>query len=257
MKKKGHTVVLGGTGGIGTEIVRALAGSGEKAISFTYARNEESAKALAAWLRSVGVKAYFARIDQSDTASVNTFLEDAVRATKTEVTSLVNAVGISPNKKLEKQTLETVGAGADDKGWREVFEVNVFGCFVSTRAVAERMKQKGVRGSIVLITSTNGVNSQSSISVHYDVSKAAQIHMMRILAEHYAPAVRINGVAPGWIETPMNRTLPASERAKETKKIWLKRFADPKEIAGFTAFILGEGGSYLYGQNVLLDGGYR
>ena len=67
-----------------------------------------------------------------------------------------------------------------------MFEINVFGCFISTRAIAERMKARGVKGSIVLITSTNGINSQSQISTHYDSSKAAQCHMMKIFAEHYA-----------------------------------------------------------------------
>ena len=152
---------------------------------------------------------------------------------------------------LEEQTLD----GA--LGWRNVFEVNVFGCFISTRAIAERMKKAGVSGSIVLITSTNGINSQSSISTHYDASKAAQGMMMRILAEHYAPHVRINGVAPGWIATKMNDTLPQDERERETAKIWAGRFADPSEIAGFVAYLCGSGGSYACGQNYMIDGGYR
>ncbi len=134
----------------------------------------------------------------------------------------------------------------------------MFGCFISTRAIAERMKKRGVKGSIVLVTSTNGINSQSQISTHYDSSKAAQGHMMKIFAEHYAPAgVRINGVAPGWIETSMNDTLPADERANEISKIWAGRFAEPREIASFIVFVGGAGGSYAVGQNFMVDGGYR
>ncbi|OGZ11905.1 MAG: hypothetical protein A2942_01940 [Candidatus Lloydbacteria bacterium RIFCSPLOWO2_01_FULL_50_20] len=256
-KVKGHALVLGGSGGIGSEIVRAFAANGVKKISFTYGRNGVAAEKLAKELRRAGVKAYFAPVDQSDKSAVETFLDDAVRATGEEIAIAVNAIGISPNKDLEQQTLETTGGGPDDKGWRDVFEVNVFGCFISTRAIAERMKKKRVKGSIVLITSTNGINSQSSISVHYDASKAAQSHMMRILAEHYAPHVRINGVAPGWIDTQMNATLPASERRKEMKKIWTGRFAEPHEVAKFIVFISGDGGSYTYGQNFMVDGGYR
>jgi len=127
---------------------------------------------------------------------------------------------------------------------RKVFEVNVFGCFASTRAVADRMQAKGIKGSIVLITSTNGINSHSSISAHYDSSKAAQGHMMKILAEEYASAgIRINGVAPGWIDTSLNDTLPEDERTKEMAKIWSGRFAEPHEIAVFVAFILRHGRS--------------
>src|SRR5262249_21983290 len=180
------------------------------------------------------------------------FLDDAVAAIGSEISVAVNSIGVSPNVPIEEQTLD----GRD--GWRNVFEVNVNGCFLSTRAIAERMKARGVRGSIVLVTSNNGINSQSQISTHYDASKAAQGHMMKIFAEHYAPAgIRINGLAPGWIETSMNDTLPDDERENEISKIWVRRFAQPHEIASFAAFLAGTGASYACGQNFMVDGGYR
>lgn len=250
-KLSGHALVLGGTGGIGSEILRALVAEGVSAVSFTYGRNKVGAEALAKELGKFGVKVYFDSVNQADEHSFRQFLDDAVKAASEEISIAVNSIGISPNIPLEKQTLE----GVD--GWRNVFEVNVFGCFLSTRAIAERMRSKGIEGSIVLITSTNGINSQSSISAHYDASKAAQGHMMKILAEHYAPSIRINGVAPGWIETSMNETLPKDEREKEMGRIWSGRFAHPREIATFVAFVAGPGGSYANGQNFMIDGGYR
>ena len=170
-------------------------------------------------------------------------------ATGMEISVAVNAIGTSPNTPLEEQTQDE---------WEKVFDVNVHGCFFSTRVIANRMRDAGTKGSIVLITSTNGVNSQSQISVHYDASKAAQAHMMRTIAEYYAKfGIRINGVAPGWINTSMNDTLPDEERAAEMAKIWSGRFAEPAEVAAFVAFIAGSGGSYIYGQNLMIDGGYR
>ena len=249
---EGHALVLGGSGGLGSEIVRALAASGASALTFTYGRNKTAADKLVEELKAIGVKAHAAPVDQSDEAAFKKLLEDAARINGAEISVAVNAIGISPNIPIEEQTLD----GKD--GWRNVFEVNVNGCFLSTRALAERMKARTVRGSIVLITSTNGINSQSQISTHYDSSKAAQGHMMKILAEHYAPAgIRINAVAPGWIETSMNNTLPDDERAHEMSKIWAGRFAEPHEIAAFVAFVSGTGGSYAYGQNFMVDGGYR
>lgn len=249
---KGHALVLGGSGGLGEEIVRAVAASGASAVSLTYGRNKSAADKLIRELEDAGITAYAGSVSQTDEAGFNAFLEDAVSATGEELTCAINSIGISPNVPLEAQTLD----GPD--GWRQVFEVNVHGCFISTRAIAERMKVKGTRGAIVLITSTNGINSQSQISAHYDSSKAAQGHMMKILAEHYAPAgIRINGLAPGWIETRMNDTLPEDERRHEMSKIWADRFAQPHEIAVFAAILAGSAGSYAYGQNFMVDGGYR
>lgn len=248
----GHALVLGGSGGLGSEIVRALVASGASPLTFTYGRNRAAADKLVEELEAAGAKAHAAPVDQSNEAAFKQFLADAAAAQGEEICAAVNSIGISPNVPLEQQSLD------GKEGWRNVFDVNVYGCFLSTRAIAERMKAKGVRGSIVLITSTNGINSQSQISTHYDASKAAQGHMMKILAEHYAQVgIRINGVAPGWIETSMNDTLPADERAHEMSKIWAGRFAAPHEIAAFAAFVCGSGGSYAYGQNFMVDGGFR
>lgn len=248
---QGHVLVLGGTGGIGYEVVMALVACGVTSVSFSYAGNAAKAADLSKKLQEMGIKSFASAINQSDEVSFAQFLEDAVTHIGEEVSVVVNAIGISPNIPLEVQTLE----GVD--GWRNVFEVNVFGCFISTRVIAERMKSKKVKGSIVLITSTNGINSQSSISAHYDSSKAAQIMMMKIMAEHYAPDVRINGVAPGWVNTKMNDTLPQDERQRELEKIWIKRFAEPSEIANFVAYLCGPGSSFIFGQNLMIDGGYR
>lgn len=248
-KVTGHALVLGGSGGIGSEIVRALVANGAPAVSFSYGRNKEAAESLKAELEAQGVRVFIGPVDQLDEKALNDFLAAAVSAVGLEISVAVNSIGISPNTPLEEQTLDE---------WEKVFEINLHGCFLSTRAIASRMRDTGTKGSIVLITSTNGVNSQSQISVHYDASKAAQAHMMRTIAEYYAKfGIRINGVAPGWIDTSMNDTLPDEERSAEMAKIWCGRFADPAEVAALVIFIAGSGGSYIYGQNLMIDGGYR
>lgn len=258
MDLKGHAVVFGASGGIGYEIALALAENGVTHLSFTYGGNKTAAEELSTKLRERRVTSYYSSVNLSDDAAVQAFLSDAVAAQGgEEIRYMVNAVGISPNKPLLEQTLESTGPG-DDKGWRDVFEVNVNGSFITTRAVAKRMWEKGVSGSIVLITSTNGINSYSQISAHYDASKAAQSLMMRIAAEEFAPyAVRINGVAPGWINTKMNDTLPDDERAEETRRIKMGRWADPREIAAPVVFLLSDDASYICGQNLMVDGCYR
>lgn len=248
-KIEGHVLVLGGSGGIGSEIVRAMVANGASAVTFSYGRNQEAAEHLKAELESQGVKVFIGPVNPLDEKALSDFLTNAVEYAGAEISVAINSIGVSPNTPLEEQTLGE---------WEKVFEVNVHGCFFSTRVIANRMRDHEVKGSIVLITSTNGVNSQSQISVHYDASKAAQAHMMRTVAEYYAKfGIRINGVAPGWIDTSMNDTLPVEERLAETKKIWCGRFADPAEVATVVAFVAGSGGSYIYGQNLMIDGGYR
>jgi 3-oxoacyl-[acyl-carrier protein] reductase len=253
----GHALVLGGSGGIGREIVLALVANGASAISFTYGRNKAAAEKLAKQLKAMGVKnVHYVQADVPKTdAAVITFrrlLEDIVRTAGKEITVAVNAVGISPNQPFEKQKI------GGPNGWLDVFETNVFGSVFSTREIAMRMRRKGIRGSIVLITSTNGINSQAEFSSHYDHSKAAQ-GSFRSFAEKYArqTGIRINAIAPGWVDTPMNDSVPPKELARERARIWLGRLAEPSEIAAVVAFVAGTGGSFIVGQEIIVDGGYR
>lgn len=258
-KRKRHAVIFGGSGGIGRAVVEELVARGFEAVSFTYNNNRQAAEDLSVLLKRRGFKhVFFDRANPSDEGDIKRYLDAAVKAAGTEVTSAVYAIGISPNKPFRKQRLETVGEGIDNKGWRDVYEVNVFGCMVAMRQVAERMRKNRIEGSVVFITSTNGINSHSQISAHYDSSKAAQSHLMRIMAEEYAKhGIRINGVAPGWVNTEMNKTLPISEVKKETRKIWSGRFAHPHEIAAPIVDLLEDRWGYTYGQDIMIDGGYR
>ncbi len=257
MDLRGHAVIFGGSGGIGQEVVRAIAENGVKKVTFTYGGNKVAADALAAELKKRKINVYYASVKPSDQVAVEAFLEAAVKAQGEEIRYMVYAAGVSPNKPFPKQKLETTGPG-DNLGARDVFEINTFGSFITSRAVAERMKAKGVKGSLALGTSTNGINSYSQISATYDASKAAQSMYMKVAAEYYAPfGIRINGVAPGWVNTEMNKTLPPKERKKETERITMGRWAEPVEIASVVVFVLSDASSYLCGQDIMVDGAYR
>jgi NAD(P)-dependent dehydrogenase (short-subunit alcohol dehydrogenase family) len=252
-----HTVVFGGSGDIGMEIVRSAVDNGVKRISFTYGGNKAAADALAAELRKRKVKVFCASVKPSDKKAVNAFLEEAVMAQGEEVNHMVYAIGISPNKSYLKQTLETTGPG-DDIGAREIFEINALGSDICCRATAERMVKKKVKGTIVTITSSNGYNSYAPISAPYDASKIAQSKLMRIASEVFDEfGIRINGCAPGWIKTKMNLTLKPAYIKQETKRIGIGRWAEPYEVAAVVIWLLSSASSFVYGQDIIPDGNYR
>lgn len=111
-------------------------------------------------------------------------------------------------------------------------------------------------GKIVNISSTNGINAFSPYAMDYDASKAGIIIITRDFAKELAPKVRVNSVAPGWVDTAMNKDLPKDLVKEETEKIYLKRFAQPEEIAKAVLFLVSDDSSYISGITLMVDGGY-
>lgn len=109
---------------------------------------------------------------------------------------------------------------------------------------------------IVNISSTNGINSFFPTSIDYDASKAGIISLTNNFALEYQPKILVNAVAPGWINTEMNKQLEEEVIKEETEKIYLKRFAEPKEVATLIYFLCSEENTYVNGETIKIDGGY-
>jgi len=108
----------------------------------------------------------------------------------------------------------------------------------------------------VLVTSSNGVNAYDPVSAHYDSSKAGANLLVRNAAEKLAPmGICVNALAPGWIQTAMNDSLPEDVRASESAKIWMGRWGTAQEMGQCVAHLLTL--PYLVGQVLMPDGGYR
>ena len=112
------------------------------------------------------------------------------------------------------------------------------------------------KGKIINVSSTNGINAFFPTSIDYDASKAAIISLTHNFALEYAPYVLVNAVAPGWINTEMNQDLPIKLIKEETEKIYLKRFAEPAEVANLVCFLASDDCSYINGEVIKIDGGY-
>lgn len=248
MQPNNHVLVLGGSGGIGSEAVRALAANGAEIITIGYGGNQVAAEALKAEVEAWGVKAFTVKIDRSSFDSMQQAVELIVKQAGREITGVVDAIGISPNIPFKDLQLEDV-----DK----VYNTNYRGCVASTKVLAERMKAKGIEGLFVIITSTNGDNSFSAQSLPYDDMKRALDGLVVSLAEEYAPFnIRLIGVAPGWINTGMNDSLPKGMLEREVKLVYLARQGEAIEAAKFITSVVMDSHSYVTGTTFKIDGGY-
>lgn len=144
---------------------------------------------------------------------------------------------------------------ADD--WREVVEVNLTGTFLSARAVARRMIAADSAGSIVTVTSMNGVAAGPNAGA-YGATKAAVALLTQQMALEWAPhGIRANAVAPGLIDAGMSQPIYADDdiRARRSSSVPLGRLGTAEDVAGVVLFLLSEAAAYVTGTELLVDGG--
>jgi len=141
-----------------------------------------------------------------------------------------------------------------DDQWHQVMDVNLHGVLYFCRAAARHLAE-AKRGSIVTMGSLAGLRAKQS-RIAYASSKAAVINMTRALALDLGPfGVRVNAVAPGFIDTPMQQTKPASALQADIDKVALGRLGSADEVAKVVLFLLSDLASYVSGETIVTDGG--
>ncbi len=136
-----------------------------------------------------------------------------------------------------------------------VLATNLIGPFLVSKYVGESMFNNK-SGSIINISSTNGIDTNEIYSMDYDASKAGVISLTKNFAKALAPYVRVNCIAPGWINTPPVLEMEPTYLEGEKKKVLLERFAEPEEIANVVYFLATNEASYVNGSIIRVDGGY-
>ncbi|HED03926.1 MAG TPA: SDR family oxidoreductase, partial [Candidatus Fraserbacteria bacterium] len=140
--------------------------------------------------------------------------------------------------------------------WDQVLGVNLRGAFLLSQEIGRAMIRQG-RGSIINIASIAGMRGVSHIGA-YAVSKAGLIQLTRVLATEWAAqGIRVNAIAPGWVETAMTQPVMAQAELYQglLATIPQKRFAAPEEIAGLAVYLASEAASFVTGQVYVADGG--
>ena len=249
-KLSGKTAfITGGGQGIGLACAEALAEAGAKVIIGD--RDSKVADSAKATLKAKGFDVETAVMDVTDTGRVAEVANDLV-ARHGKVDILVNNAGIARS--------ETPAETVTDEHWLNVIDVNLNGTFWCCREFGKHML-KAKSGAIVNVGSMSGfIVNKPQEQCFYNASKAGVHHLTRSLAAEWgARGVRVNAVAPTYIETPL--TAFGIKENPEMYKVWLEmtpmgRVGQPEEIASVVHFLASEAASLMTGAIVLVDGGY-
>ena len=236
-------LVTGASGGIGRAICLKLAEAGFD-IAIHYHRGAEKAEAVKQEIIALGRRAEALQADLSDSAQCTRLIEQCVEKLG-GLYALVNNAGITDDGLLMRMT---------DAQYENVMRANMGSCFYCTRAALPGL-MKARQGRIVNITSVAGVMGNAG-QTNYAASKAAIIGFTKSCAkEAAARGICVNAVAPGFIETAMTDSLNEDIKEKMKQAIPLRRFGSPSDVAALVQFLCGDGGAYITGQVMVVDGG--
>lgn len=209
-------LVTGSSKGIGKETILKYAKEGYDVV-INYNSSLEDALKVEEQAKKYNVNTLVVKCDISNEEEVKV-MTDEIKNKFCKVDILVNNAGIAIDTTFEDKTVDN---------FRRILDVNLIGTFLVSKYISKIMDE----GVIINISSTNGIDTTYPESLDYDASKAGVISLTHNLATEFAPKIRVNAICPGWVNTEMNKELDDEFINKETSKIKLGRFADPKEIA--------------------------
>lgn len=237
-------IVTGASRGIGEAIALKFADEGAH-VAFTYVSSEEKAKALEAKLIAKGVKAKAYKSNAGVFEDCEALVNDVVKEFGT-VDICVNNAGISKDNLLLRLSAEQ---------WDEVMDINLKSVFNMTKLVMRPM-MKAKSGSIINMSSIIGIKGNAGQS-SYAASKAGIIGFSKSIAQEIGSRnIRVNAVAPGFVETDMTHYLKDGDGAKVyLDQIPLGKFGSPEDIANVCLFLASDMGAYVTGQVISVCGG--
>jgi len=246
-------LVTGAASGIGAGVARSLGAAGASVV-VNYVTNPDAAETVTEDIRRDGGQAFAVQADVSNELEVREMFAKAIARLGT-IDILVNNAGLQKDAPFTEMTLAQ---------WNTVLGVNLTGMFLCSREAAREMIRRGVRaevssavGKIICISSVHEMIPWAG-HVNYAASKGGVKLFMQSLAQELAPHhIRVNSVAPGAIQTPINRAAWETPEALSAllKLIPYGRIGQPEDIGRVVTWLASEDADYIHGQTIFVDGG--
>lgn len=239
-------VVIGGTGVLGGAICDALGGAGAHTV--VVGRDAERGETRAEAVRAAGGSAEFQAADSTRREELEAIIASQVAAGR-RIDVLVNGAGIN-------SATPFLDIGEDE--WERIVAVNLTGVRLACQVFGAAMLADDRGGSIINIASLSGMTALSRVFT-YSVTKAGVLNLTQNLAREWATSgVRVNAISPGFFPAEQNRKVLTPERIESIMTHTpMDRFGEPQELAGAILLLASAAaGSFLTGQNVVVDGGF-
>jgi glucose 1-dehydrogenase len=248
-----RALVTGASSGIGRAIALAIGEAGADVL-VNFSSAEGPAREVVALLQAMGRKALAVKADVADEVQVAAMFEQA-REAFGSLDILINNAGLQKDAATHEMTLAQ---------WQRVIDVNLTGQFLCAREAIREFRRRGpapevssALGKILCVSSVHEVIPWAG-HVNYAASKGGVMLMMKSMAQEYAPErIRINGVAPGAIRTPINREAWETPEAYQSlmKLIPIKRIGEPDDLARAAVWLVSDEADYVTGTTLFVDGG--
>lgn len=240
-------LITGASRGIGASTAKLFASHNYNVV-IGYCKEEQSAKEVEKEIReNYAVETFVVNTDISEENSVKEMVDSVIHRFS-HIDVLVNNAGMAIDTLYQDKTVEN---------FRKTIDINLIGTFLVSKYIGDIMYQNKC-GSIINLSSTNGMHQYFPMSLDYDASKAGIISLTHNLAVQYAPYIRVNAVAPGWVATDNEmKELDKEYIEAEEQNIFIHRFANPDEIAKVIYFLASPDASYINNEIICIDGGTR